>query len=194
MEFDPTKPVQSVCLIRFPGYQFRSDGTIWSRRARGRHAGEFRKTLSQVKGGLNAKGYIVATLTDTNGRNRPHRVHRLILEAFVGPCPLGMQCRHKDGDRTNNSLSNLAWGTPKENTTDKFRHGTMLMGMQVATSRLTDSDVLKIKELQSGGLGHRKIAKLYGVSRSAIQAVCTGKSWKHLTHPDGSAICSGSLD
>jgi hypothetical protein len=36
-------------------------------------------------------------------------VHRLVLEAFVGPCPAGMEAKHRDGDYTNNTLSNLLW-------------------------------------------------------------------------------------
>jgi len=42
-------------------------------------------------------------------------VHRLVLEAFVGPCPDGMECCHNDGDRTNNRLENLRWDTHKNN-------------------------------------------------------------------------------
>jgi len=50
-------------------------------------------------------------------------VHRLVLEAFVGPCPEGMQGCHNDGDCTNNHVSNLRWDTPLENNLDKIRHG-----------------------------------------------------------------------
>lgn len=60
-----------------------------------------------------------------NGAERkPFFVHRLVLENFVGPCPDGWQCRHLDGDPTNNHVSNLKWGTPSENTIDAVRHGT----------------------------------------------------------------------
>jgi hypothetical protein len=51
-------------------------------------------------------------------------VHRLVLEAFVGPCPDGCECRHLDGNSRNNALSNLAWGTSGENKLDEVRHGT----------------------------------------------------------------------
>jgi hypothetical protein len=53
-------------------------------------------------------------------------VHRLVLEAFVGPCPIGMQCRHfPDPNPANCNLKNLQWGTPMENTEDKRVHGTL---------------------------------------------------------------------
>jgi len=51
-------------------------------------------------------------------------VHALVLEAFDRSRPEGTQCRHLDGDPTNNRLDNLAWGTPSENTLDAVRHGT----------------------------------------------------------------------
>lgn len=49
--------------------------------------------------------------------------HRLVLEAFVGPCPEGMETRHLDGDPTNNKVCNLAWGTVEENRWDTVKHG-----------------------------------------------------------------------
>jgi hypothetical protein len=50
-------------------------------------------------------------------------VHRVVLEAFVGPCPEGMECRHLDGNSANNQVDNLKWGTPSENRADIIRHG-----------------------------------------------------------------------
>lgn len=59
------------------------------------------------------------------GKCRAHAVHRLVLEAFVGPCPAGMLCRHfPDRDPYNNRLDNLQWGTPQENAADMRVHGT----------------------------------------------------------------------
>jgi hypothetical protein len=51
-------------------------------------------------------------------------VHALVLEAFVGPRPPGMECRHLDGDPKNNRLENLCWGTRTENIEDALRHGS----------------------------------------------------------------------
>ena len=51
-------------------------------------------------------------------------VHILVLEAFVGLRPEGMECRHLDGDFTNNKVENLRWGTRSENILDAVRHGT----------------------------------------------------------------------
>lgn len=51
-------------------------------------------------------------------------IHHLVLEAFVGPRPQGCECRHLDGNPTNNILTNLVWGTHVENMRDRARHGT----------------------------------------------------------------------
>lgn len=57
------------------------------------------------------------------GSSRLTLIHRLVLLAFVGPCPHGMECCHWDGDPTNNRLENLRWGTHTENMQDKMRIG-----------------------------------------------------------------------
>lgn len=55
--------------------------------------------------------------------NGKYLVHRLVLSAFVGPCPKGCEGLHDDDKRTNNRLSNLRWGTRAENIEDAFRNG-----------------------------------------------------------------------
>jgi hypothetical protein len=51
-------------------------------------------------------------------------VHHLVLEAFVGPRPQDQECLHDDNDGSNNRLTNIKWGTKKENRADQHRHGT----------------------------------------------------------------------
>lgn len=55
--------------------------------------------------------------------NRSLRIHTLVLEAFVGPRPEGMECCHYDDDDTNNHLDNLRWDTSHANTLDSIRNG-----------------------------------------------------------------------
>jgi hypothetical protein len=50
-------------------------------------------------------------------------VHRLVLEAFVGPCPPGQETRHLNDDKNDNRLANLLWGTKSENTYDRIANG-----------------------------------------------------------------------
>ncbi|MET0992976.1 MAG: NUMOD4 motif-containing HNH endonuclease [Mycobacterium sp.] len=59
-----------------------------------------------------------------NGKQTTALVHRLVLFAFVGPCPEGMEALHKCGVPSDNRLVNLAWGTHSENQHDQVSHGT----------------------------------------------------------------------
>jgi hypothetical protein len=59
------------------------------------------------------------------GVNRP--VHHLVLSAFVGTRPAGLDGCHNDGDPTNNRVSNLRWDTKKSNSQDVIKHGNSAM-------------------------------------------------------------------
>jgi hypothetical protein len=67
-------------------------------------------------------GHQRVTLSKQNVRRSAH-IHRLVLTAFLGPAPTGMEVCHNDGDPANNLLSNLRWDTKKGNAQDRRRHG-----------------------------------------------------------------------
>lgn len=102
-------------------------------------------------------------------------VHRLVLEAFVGPCPEGMECCHNDGNKKNNNRRNLRWDTPKNNHQDAVRHGThagLIKGEKHGGSKLTDKQVKEIRYLaENTNLYHRQIADKFGVSAPQITRI-----------------------
>src|SRR4051812_25002272 len=106
-------------IPRLPGYRFGSDGSVWSRWGRGaKHPG---RDWMKLKTNANSHGY-----RSMCARGKVTLVHHLILEAFVGPTPEGMECRHLNGERDDNRIANLAWGTRAENVADTIgmgRHG-----------------------------------------------------------------------
>jgi hypothetical protein len=67
-------------------------------------------------------GYIVATISGIGKPCYWRPVHQLILETFVGIRPEGYHTRHLNGDKMDNRLSNLCWGTASENREDTVRH------------------------------------------------------------------------
>lgn len=71
----------------------------------------------------NASGYPSLALAK-DGSKWFIPVHRLVMLAFIGPCPDGHEVLHADGTRTNNNLSNLSYGTRTDNVRDSLRHGT----------------------------------------------------------------------
>jgi hypothetical protein len=68
-------------------------------------------------------GYAMVRFSKNN-TFEDHRVHTLVLLAFRGDQPAGMQCRHLNGNSWDNRLENLCYGTISENTYDQVRHGT----------------------------------------------------------------------
>ncbi len=65
-------------------------------------------------------GYRVVKLGNANN---PKRIHRLVLEAFVGPCPEGMEACHNNDVRQDNRLENLRWDTRSANHIDAVSNG-----------------------------------------------------------------------
>ena len=72
---------------------------------------------------VNAAGYERVTLC-REGKGRLTLLHRIVLDAFVGPCPDGMVACHGDGNPGNNVPTNLRWDTPSSNNLDAVKHGT----------------------------------------------------------------------
>jgi|SRR5712664_341592 len=71
-----------------------------------------------LKPGTYKDGHKHVTLS-RNGNTKCYQVHKLVLLAFVGPCPEGLQVRHLNGIPDDNHLENLVYGTPKENMKDR---------------------------------------------------------------------------
>jgi len=112
------------------------------------------------------------------GRSKNKRVHRLVLDAFVGSCPDDMECRHLDGNSRNNNLDNLQWGTIIENRQDSVLHGTIPRGGSNGQAKLMEEDVIWIRQL---GAPQEKIARCFGVSVALVSLIKSRKRWRHVT-------------
>lgn len=77
-----------------------------------------------LKQRLDRRGGYLRLNLYKNSKRYTRLVHRLILTAFMGPCPPGMEACHGDAVRHNNDLSNLRWDTKESNASDQKRHGT----------------------------------------------------------------------
>lgn len=106
-------------------YVVSDHGRVWSKERMVRHGrgpGLRRHAGRMLKQGRKPAGYpVISAVVD--GKVRHLYVHRLVLEAFVGPCPEGHVARHLDDDKSNNNLRNLVWGTESQNAYDKVRNG-----------------------------------------------------------------------
>lgn len=82
-------------------------------------AGRILKPGTQPRG-----GYQYVNLTRGGNRCVSTHVHRIVMAAFVGQLPDGMQTRHLNGNPADNRLENLCYGTRSENADDRIAHGT----------------------------------------------------------------------
>ena len=97
---------------------------MWSITAKGgndRTAGRLASAWKRLSACPNSSGHMHVNLF-RDGRNHLVAVHRIVLEAFVGPCPEGMEgCHYPDADKRNNALANLRWDAQAENAKDRYR-------------------------------------------------------------------------
>lgn len=114
----------------FPGYEISDHGRVrsyWKRVSNGIGKGcrmvLIDNPVHYYSPQVGSSGYVQMVF-----KKRPaysnQRIHRLMLEVFIGPCPKGMEACHNDGNKTNNILPNLRWDTRKNNIGDQIRHGT----------------------------------------------------------------------
>ena len=120
------------------------------------------------------------TFLYVNGRQHTIAVHRLVLLVYRGPCPAGQETRHMDGDRSNNALRNLRWGTRKSNMADRVRHGTVLRGEQIRQSKLTETQIREIRQRRRRGEKLGVLARAFGVTTPTIWYICAGRLWRHV--------------
>lgn len=162
-----------------PGYHVSKDGRVFSRRRYGSSVrlGSEWKERKLSTGDLGRKEF---TARNADGKVFLLRVHRLVLLAYVGPCPEGMECRHLDGNPSNNCVENLAWGTPLQNHEDKRLHGTNPMGERSPSAKLSNEKVVEILLLRDAGESYSRLGKRFGVDGSTIYKICKGKRWAHI--------------
>jgi hypothetical protein len=140
-----------------------------------------------LKQHIGNHGYLYVTLCK-NKKHKKFLVHRLVLEAFIGPCPPGMEARHLDGNKLNNNINNLEWTTRSINAKDRVKHGTNKIhlfksdcrGSKNGMSKFNDNDILKIREMHEKGITGYRIAKIFDVSNSCIYKILNKQSWNHI--------------
>jgi hypothetical protein len=163
----------------FPRYFADESGHIWSVCVKGSRSGRLMNVPRELKPAYHGNGYRFVSLC-RDGRYHQRYVHRLVLETFVGPCPDGLECRHLDGDKTNNALPNLAWGTRLENAADNLRHGARANGSRQGLSKLVEEDIPVIRAMLEHGVPQKVIGLLFGIQSSSIGRVLRKECWGHI--------------
>lgn len=118
-----------------------------------------------------------------NGIACTKRVHRLVMLAFRGECPIGNQVAHNNGDPSDNRIQNLRYTTQQDNNLDIHRHGRRF-GRQL----LEMAQAVEIMCRLDAGETVRGLAREYGVSKMVIGHIKHGRAWAHLrTRSKGAA-------
>lgn len=161
----------------YPGYQISNLGNARSLDRVIYSAGDSRRGSYTRQ----HKGRILAAKSDAAGY--PHcypfgRIHCVVLLAFVGVCPAGLEVCHCDGNKLNNRLDNLRYGTQSTNEMDKVAHGTSNRGERHGMAKLTRADVICIRRNVS--VTAKAYAAAYNVSESCVRRIRNMKTWSWL--------------
>lgn len=175
-------------IADFPDYAVNDQGVIRRIEADkyGRNCG---RRLNPYAGN---HGYFVVTL-HRGGKQSARLLHRLVCEAFHGPCPGDdFHAAHCDGNKLNNTAANLRWATVSENNRDKLFHGTIrsgdrhhsklrpetvVRGTSHGNAKLNDEVVMRIR---SDERPQREIAADIGISQSLVSLVKNRRIWAHI--------------
>lgn len=132
------------------------------------------------KGAIDSKGYIRVTFW-SKGVSCTKQIHRVVMEAFVGPCPKGYQVNHRDSNPSNNCVENIEYITGSENCRHAYRDGrNCRKGESHNQAKFTDNAIRDIRDRCRAGERQKDVAVEYGVDASTISYIARKKRWQHV--------------
>ena len=170
-------------VVQGDGYAVGSDGSIWT--CRPKRPTYPPATWRQMSPAPNTWGYLVTAIVVQVGKAKTFAIHRMVADAFHGPCPAGLEVRHLDGNKLNNAAGNLCYGTKSQNTYDAIAHGKhpclTAKGIGNPKAKLTDEMAEEIRAMHRAGMNCGQIFRTgkFPVGKSALQRVVNGKFWNH---------------
>lgn len=120
------------------------------------------RVLSPCAAERGGGSYLVVNL-----HSKVKYVHRLVLEGFVGACPLGCEADHRDRNRHNNKLGNLRWLLKEDNNPHR---------------KLCGGEVWLVRRLLAGNIKQGLIAQMFRVDASCISRINIQDTWKEVNH------------
>lgn len=178
-------PKTGVCyrtldFMGYPGYRVGDDGSVWTCKTFRGKIPDGPTVWRRMTVSPNKTGHQRVSLTHAEKR-RCNYVHRLVLLAFVGPCPPGYEARHfPDRDTSNNRPSNLRWGTRSENACDRARDGS-LNGEKNGRATTTAVVIRQLRtEYAAGGVTYAELARKHELPLTVVSQAVRRSTWKHL--------------
>lgn len=133
-----------------------------------------------LKPTINNNGYAYVDLF-INKKKCRKLVHRLVAIAFLPNAAEKNIVNHLDGNKANNTITNLEWCTLSENMKHAIDIGLVKRGEDKSSSKLTNSDIIAIQKIfEEKTLCDSDIAREFGVTSGVISSIRLGKTWRHV--------------
>ena len=130
--------------------------------------------------GDHRQGYKTVSLWRDN-RGRRYLVHRVVVEAFHGSIPRGMEVNHLNGDKHDNRLVNLELVLRQANIDHAVATGLIdNKGERNSQAKLNARDVRLIRAEHESGMGYKRIARTFGVTWETIRDIVKRQTWRHI--------------
>lgn len=149
---------------KYSRYYVSDSGDVFSKRNDGKL-----KLLTQT----NRSGYRKVALQE-NGFREDVDVHRLVAMLFIENPEDKRTVNHKDGNKSNNLVSNLEWATDSENQMHSYRE---LNHKGNGLKTFTYDEFAEVLRCYNNGISQAEIARLYGISRNLIHNIVKRKSY-----------------
>jgi len=156
-------------IIDYPRYKISTKGRVASYARGKKRFLKFRSHQGYSKAGL----YI-------GGKMKYNSVHRLVAAAFIPNPENKPQVNHINGLKTDNRVENLEWCTASENIRHALKSGMMSRGENHHYSKLSEQEVVLIRNLCEEGFTKSKLARWFGVGSAAISKIHLRQVWKHI--------------
>lgn len=150
----------------FPDYLVSSDGRVKS----------LKKSAARELKTWMCRDYHQVNLR-VKGVRKHFYVHRLVAEHYIPNPDKLPEVNHINEDKLDNRVENLEWCDRVANAKHSARAGK---GLYKLGRPLNREEVVTIKDLLGEGLSSTKIAEMFGVSRSAIQHIRMGRTWRNI--------------
>jgi hypothetical protein len=150
-------------IAGWPGYEIDTNGVVYGRNGK------------PMTPDPKDNGYLRVQLISSGVRKRIV-IHKLMLETFDRKREVNEVCRHLNGDKLDNRISNLCWGTPYENHLDSIAHGSSFGGGN-GKRKLTKDQVDEIRDRK---LGVCSLAKKFNVDQKTVRLCQAGRTYKNI--------------
>jgi hypothetical protein len=168
--------------LPIPGYEARYEVSNFGQvRVSGIDAIGRKRCHGRILSPCLHRGY-TAVLLHLNSVKKNFLVHRLVMLAFVGPCPEGHNVNHKDGNKTNPRLENLEYVTRSEN----YRHALTKLGFKPPhgerhwACKLNEGLIREIRARCDAGERQMDVAAELNLRRSYVSQIVNRIRWKHV--------------